>query len=395
MSAAGIPLPLPQNFDFVAYTTRPANIPPPPNCDLSEKNARNLRFENYNKTSIAATRAYERAASSTAGVGASDVGAPLRAFYEYSEEELALMVSSKELVDAVGPLPMSVTYFIAKERMATAKKEATEKAAREKDKADKERELAKSNTLYGSLTYDNPCPISSNLRAAPIIPEIFLLSICHKVPLPLHWWMDSVLQKANDTPLSIPTITILTAPSTEKRRVVDVTKASTTLGGDDSSASRLTPSLWTQSMRNMLAAYKKLCPPINSLDPNSPQFNQATELERHIVYLVNVDIFDDRFSFWFPIEAFLRQKILANSLFVQSVYDQKVDALKSMFDNAAVLGLALQPAPALPPPSSGVGKRGAHNDGNAASGKQPRSGGGGDSRGPGAGSREAFEKHVR
>ncbi|KAJ7778272.1 hypothetical protein B0H16DRAFT_1711793 [Mycena metata] len=101
MSAAGIPLPLPQNI---------GNIPAP-QLRLSEKNARNLRFKDFNKTSIAATRAYERAASST-------VVLVLRMSATLSE-------LSTKLVGAVGPLPTSVTYFTAKDRMATAK-EGTE-----------------------------------------------------------------------------------------------------------------------------------------------------------------------------------------------------------------------------------------------------------------------------
>ncbi|KAJ7768765.1 hypothetical protein B0H14DRAFT_2632844 [Mycena olivaceomarginata] len=234
--------------------------------------------------------------------------------------------------------------------------------------------------LYGSLVYDDPRTISSNLRSSCSLPDVFLLSIRHKVPLPLHWWLDRTLQKAVEAPLSIPlttarTVVVSPLVPTEKVYVVDVTKASVLFGADDTSASHLTPSLWRQAMDNLLAAYKKLC----------PAFTPASELEKHFIYFFNLDIFDDMFSLWFPLEARLRQKILANSVFSQTVYDQKIDALKSVHENAAAFGLHLQ-APSVQQISPiGGGKRGAQNDGNAASGKQQRSGSGSDSRGPGAG----------
>ncbi|KAF7371910.1 hypothetical protein MVEN_00048700 [Mycena venus] len=69
MSVCGLPLPLLATFDFDAYQKCPADIAAPPDMELGDKNAQDIAILQRNKTSVTTTRAYQRAAASTAGVG--------------------------------------------------------------------------------------------------------------------------------------------------------------------------------------------------------------------------------------------------------------------------------------------------------------------------------------
>jgi hypothetical protein len=88
---------------------------------LCDKNADNCLVECANVTSLRLTRAYEAAAESPTGVGDLDVGARLQPFFSYSEEEMALFVASKDVVDASGPLPLYMTMWIAGQRWRRVK----------------------------------------------------------------------------------------------------------------------------------------------------------------------------------------------------------------------------------------------------------------------------------
>ncbi|KAJ7792707.1 hypothetical protein B0H14DRAFT_3562596 [Mycena olivaceomarginata] len=103
-SACGLPLPLPADFDFRSYRKTPTELVAPDDMSLREKNADNCLVERANDASLRLTRAYA-AAGSPAGVGDLDVGARLQPFFSYSEQEKALLVASKDVVDASGPLP--------------------------------------------------------------------------------------------------------------------------------------------------------------------------------------------------------------------------------------------------------------------------------------------------
>ncbi|KAJ7491582.1 hypothetical protein B0H11DRAFT_1911844 [Mycena galericulata] len=91
-SRAGVLLPLPASFDLVAYSTRPNDIPAPSGMELDDKNAENCVIETHNKASILLTRAYARAKETSAGVGALDVGLPLKAMWAYTDEEKASLL---------------------------------------------------------------------------------------------------------------------------------------------------------------------------------------------------------------------------------------------------------------------------------------------------------------
>jgi hypothetical protein len=72
----------------------------------------NITVEKHNTQSLTLTWAYQTAAASAAGAGTLDVGESLRALFEYSADEKELLISSKELVNAISPLPSSLTLYI-------------------------------------------------------------------------------------------------------------------------------------------------------------------------------------------------------------------------------------------------------------------------------------------
>ncbi|KAJ6547441.1 hypothetical protein B0H19DRAFT_1237973, partial [Mycena capillaripes] len=58
---------------------------------LKQKNAENLAAENRNDKSLRYTRAYEEAKKNGTSLDGLDVGAPLRPFVSYTDEEVELM----------------------------------------------------------------------------------------------------------------------------------------------------------------------------------------------------------------------------------------------------------------------------------------------------------------
>jgi hypothetical protein len=95
----------------------------------------NFLIERANDASLRLTRAYEAAAGSTAGVGDLDVGACLQPFFSYLDEEKALLVASKDVVDASGQLSLFMTMWVAGQRIQVAKVEAEEKKKQDELKA--------------------------------------------------------------------------------------------------------------------------------------------------------------------------------------------------------------------------------------------------------------------
>ncbi|KAJ7833311.1 hypothetical protein B0H14DRAFT_2591508 [Mycena olivaceomarginata] len=126
-SACGLPLPLPTDFDFRSYRKTPAELVAPDDMSLYEKNADNCLLDRANDASLCLTRAYEAATRSPAGVGDLDVGARLQPFFSYLEEEKALLIASKDILDVSGPLPLYMTMWIAGQHVLAAKGEAEEK----------------------------------------------------------------------------------------------------------------------------------------------------------------------------------------------------------------------------------------------------------------------------
>ncbi|KAJ7824886.1 hypothetical protein B0H14DRAFT_3468951 [Mycena olivaceomarginata] len=130
-SACGLPLPLPADFDFRSYRKTPAELVVPDDMSLHKKNA-----------DTAATR-------SPAGVGDLDVSARLQPFFSYLEEEKALLIASKDIVDMSGPLPLYMTMWIAGQHVLAAKGEAEEKKKCDEIKANPARQTLKGTVPAG------------------------------------------------------------------------------------------------------------------------------------------------------------------------------------------------------------------------------------------------------
>ncbi|KAJ6526118.1 hypothetical protein DFH09DRAFT_1095344 [Mycena vulgaris] len=317
-SRCGLPLPLPDNFDLVAHMTHPGDVFPSFNMELLDKNAENICLEKSNRVSVAHTRAYIAAAASLAGIENRDVGATLEPFLAYTEEEKDLLVASKEVAEVTGPLPVFMTMWIAGERVKVAKVEAAEKVKRDKERSDKEAEKSKATCpIGGTQLMVNPRSISAASTGPVDIPDLWNISLHHKIYLPLHFWSDKILRRATNFPFSIPLETVtarqvsalITPPSI---RVVNVKKATDMLGEEDCRASI-----------NQLESFKYLCPLIDATNPAGPFFTNASEYEKYVLFFVNLDCFEnlDLFPVWYPVEYKLRYTIYKDGLFNHMIYE--------------------------------------------------------------------------
>ncbi|KAJ7795999.1 hypothetical protein B0H14DRAFT_3495254 [Mycena olivaceomarginata] len=92
------------------------------------------------------------ATRSPAGVGDLDVSARLQPFFSYSEEEKALLIASKDVVDASGPLLLYMTMWIAGQHVLAAKGEAEEKKKCDEIKANPARQTLKGTVPAGTYS---------------------------------------------------------------------------------------------------------------------------------------------------------------------------------------------------------------------------------------------------
>ncbi|KAJ7355814.1 hypothetical protein DFH08DRAFT_933612 [Mycena albidolilacea] len=273
-SACGLPLPLATDFDFRAYRKTPAELIAPDDMSLREKNADNCLVERANDASLRLTRAYEAAAGSSAGVGDLDVGARLQPFFSYSEEEKALLVASKDVVEASGPLPLFMTMWIAGQRVLVAKGEAEEKKKRDESKANPAGQM-----LKGAMPAGPTHRISSLATSDVELPNAFLGCLVQKMPIPLHWWTNSNLRKVNDNPHWLPwkELTI----EGKKLVIIMTDKAEKIVGDADDEFKSLTPGKWREASINFARALRIVSQEVPA-DAPAGWSNPAIEYEKHI-----------------------------------------------------------------------------------------------------------------
>ncbi|KAF7314413.1 hypothetical protein MKEN_00914100 [Mycena kentingensis (nom. inval.)] len=351
-SISGSPLPLDNTFDFDAYM-RVKELDAPSALALQSRNADNVDAEKHNNASIKLTLAYQKALAENKSLTNMDVGHPLKNLWKYSDDDMANLIDSPDLVASSGPLPVYLQERIAAAKRDKARRDAAEKAQKEADK-----ENAKGmQALRGSMLMKNPRPISSALDVAPPIPEVYLSSLRHSVKLPLHWWTNETIRAANREPHSIPKetlrVSIVEDAAAEKVQVVDVAKLAKTLGGEDACLSKLTPSMYRQAASNMLRALVELCPPH---DPNlavqPPSF--ASEFDLHVRFFCNIPAFDTLMSVWYPVELKLRGEILSNALFNLDTYSSRVEIALSTHEQVqAFMSTINTSAPSKRPASGG------------------------------------------
>ncbi|KAJ7312291.1 hypothetical protein DFH08DRAFT_822328 [Mycena albidolilacea] len=317
MSACGLPLPLPSTFDYAAHHKRPADTPTPDDMELLEKNRRNVRTETHNADSVSATRDYEEAIANAESVAALDVGAKLKAYYAYTEDEKRLLVGSKEVVEATGPLPVFMTSWVDAQRLVVATEEATERRKRDADRVKAPR------SIHGTLQMGTPHAVAPTSEATITIPDIWWRSLFYKIYFPLHWWVDEVIQQYHDHPHSIPKCDI-TLESSTKVQVIDFPRAEEMLGDEDSTFNLLTPGLWRQASCNLLAAYDICCTPTTE-DDSELQANYNTEYKVHVHFFAHLKCIEDlkMFPVWYPVENELRNEIYNGGGFSLATWENR------------------------------------------------------------------------
>ncbi|KAJ7627677.1 hypothetical protein DFH06DRAFT_732939 [Mycena polygramma] len=157
LSNAGMPLPVPGDFDFDGWMKRPADVVPPEDMDLKARNEDNHAAEIHNRASLKATRHF-RAVQDNSSM---DVGRKLRAYWLYSTADLQSMVKSVRVCEAVGPLPVYLCLMVEQARVSRTEVEEDEKREREKERSDREkvradREKDKVAPVIGTMVMSNP-----------------------------------------------------------------------------------------------------------------------------------------------------------------------------------------------------------------------------------------------
>ncbi|KAJ6598787.1 hypothetical protein B0H10DRAFT_1959184 [Mycena sp. CBHHK59/15] len=304
----------------------------------------------------------EDPAASPTGVGNLDVGAALEPFLTYTGHEKALLIGSKEVVDATSPLPVFMVLWIAGEHLKVVTADATDKAKCEKDRAEKEAEKTKASCpIFGTQLMQNLHPILAVVSGPVPIPDIFHVTLHHKIYFPLHWWGNKILRQATSFPRTIPVETI-TAVQTSVLVVlptvcmVNMGKALKDLGDEDLHS--LTPGLWRQASINQLVSFQRLCPPIVPGDPSSLSHMHASEYEKHILFFVNLDCFEDLqlLPVWYLVEHKLWYEIYKDGFFNARLYESHIEITISMYEQTRTLGLPFVLAP-LSAPFSSAGQK--------------------------------------
>ncbi|KAJ7194009.1 hypothetical protein GGX14DRAFT_587015 [Mycena pura] len=316
ISRSGLALPLPVNFDFVAYKTRGADVLPPDTHDLADINADNVQREAGNKASIKLTFAYETALASAARPASplnEDVSYPLLPFFTYSDQQKHVLVGDKEVVAASGPLPLFMTLFIANERLNTQQAKDADKA---KNDADRARRFTRCRKKQGSSS---------------------------------SFWM---IRQATDFPHTISTTTILgpQVPGSAQTlgiTVIHVAKNMNMLHDED--ISRLTPGIWRQASRNMLESFKQLCPAVVPGDPVLGH-THASKYAEHVLFFANLSCFEEAelFPVWYQVEHELRYEIYSSGLFDHFYYEQRINIALTTYNMLAHSALPRHPPATLP-----------------------------------------------
>jgi hypothetical protein len=277
---------LPTDFDFRAYRKTLTELVAPDDMSLCEKNADNFLIERANDASLRLTRAYETATGSTAGVGDLDVGACLQPFFSYLDKEKVLLMASKDVVDVSGPLFLFMTMWVPGQRVQVEKGEAEEKKKQDELKANPARQA-----LKGVMPTGPTHRIASLATSEVEIPKNFLSCLVQRMPVPLHWWTNGNVTKANNNPhrllwreLTIEGKNIL---------ILETSKGEKILGDAEDKYKNLTPGKWREASVNFAHTWQIVSQKVPA-DAPPGWSNIAIEYERHICFFVQVRDFGSR-----------------------------------------------------------------------------------------------------
>ncbi|KAF5383662.1 hypothetical protein D9615_003780 [Tricholomella constricta] len=325
---AGIPGPIPEDFDFDARVAPPDALMMP-EIPLQTRVARNVEIEKFNNDSIFRTvTAKETMVPRPEDL---DIGPPLKRSYAFTDDEYQEFVDSEALCSTLSPLPVALVRYIEAER-ARLKKVA--EVGRQLDK-EKEAETKMRTKLLGSMQLVDPVKRVPAQRDRVIIPTTFLLCIKNKMCPPLNFFTNEHIEVVNYSPQDIHFKLLrpwADEDATEKVQLLDMPKMIALWGSDDSPAS-LTPFRFVEASDNLLAALELLCGPsssasstLNSGPSATPlsDLSYATEYRKHRDFFVQLDNFELTFPDWYPFEVKARRDILKGILFDWDAYASEV-----------------------------------------------------------------------
>ncbi|KAJ6628493.1 hypothetical protein B0H10DRAFT_2209403 [Mycena sp. CBHHK59/15] len=313
---AGIVPSIPNSFDFDGWMVPPPSKNPTGRT-LRIRNRHNLAAEMANEVSIDQTLNCrdERAKYP-------DVGPPLICFYAYTAEDMVDMIYSELYCSDVGPLPASIRGEL--ERARKKKSERTE--------ADKS-EKTKGCRIKGSMILSNPVTRWPGQRLSVVIPQVVLLSILHKLYVPLHWFLDKRLDILQHRLHDVSTKLLLPEPSPEflkpdKVLVFDMLKLTQDADwGSDEHSSCMSPLQWQQCMLNMEVALTTLSEEVPDVAGTPPKLTCVAQFRQHRLFFLNYEKFEEHFLDWCTFERKARHEILRGLLFDADYYARQVDAL--------------------------------------------------------------------
>lgn len=121
-----------------------------------------------------------------------DVGPQMRAFYDYLKHEWTAMARSDELFKQVGPVPVFIQVGL-----------------------DKIKEEEKLKGVAGLLVMKNPISHTARQRAEVAVPPVICHTTACGINIPLHFFLNMNLEKANFQIANLHTKMITPQPSTD------------------------------------------------------------------------------------------------------------------------------------------------------------------------------------
>ncbi|KAG6889802.1 hypothetical protein C0992_003991 [Termitomyces sp. T32_za158] len=191
---AGIPGPIPDDFDFDGRIIPPGGIARF-ELPLAVQIKENVNIEQFNNASILRTvTVKDTAAPPPADM---DIGPTLKPLFFYSDEDLKELVDGEPYCDLFALLPASLQQEIVKAR--SQKHHNLEVERQVQKERDKEADASIRVKLLGSMGMTNP--VERNLGEAKevVIPTVYLLNIRNWYPPPLHCCSRPVPRKQTET----------------------------------------------------------------------------------------------------------------------------------------------------------------------------------------------------
>jgi hypothetical protein len=152
-------------------------------------------------------------------------------------------VASKDVVDAFGLLLLYMTMWIAGQRVLATNGKAEEKKTHNKLKVN-----PAGQALKGAVPAGPTHHISSLLTSEVELLRAFLGYLVQKMPIPLHWWTNGNLTKANNNPHWLPwrELTI----EGKKILIIETGKVKKILGDAEDEFKNLTLGKWCKASIN-------------------------------------------------------------------------------------------------------------------------------------------------